>query len=75
MPVQFGQEVVMVGSAAELGSWDANASKHRLTWSQGHIWRIKVPRASLPDCFEFKFVIRASEHPNNLVRWEGNPNH
>ena len=76
----------MVGSVPELGFWDANSAGLRLNWSEGHIWRIKVPKASLPDSFEFKFVVRARDvnatdvtegrpYQADLVRWEGDPNH
>ena len=66
---------MLVGGIPQLGSWDPNAQGLRLIWSQGHIWRIKMPRSSLPDSFEFKFVIRDTENDKGVVIWEGNPNH
>lgn len=43
-----------------------------MTWSEGHIWRVSLPRSAITDVFEFKFVIRDDA---KVVRWEGNPNH
>ena len=62
----------MVGSIKELGSWDPHQSGIRLTWSDGHIWRVKFKTDDLPTDFEFKFVIIAD---SKVVRWEGKQNH
>ena len=62
----------MVGSVLELGDWDAQRKGVKLTWSDGHIWRVKFKRCQLPPIFEFKFVIKDGR---GVVRWEGNPNH
>ena len=69
---KFGQEIIMVGSVPELSNWNALKGGVRLTWTEGHIWRVKFKRSQLPQAFEFKFVIRDGR---GVVRWEGNPNH
>ncbi|CAE7456422.1 GLAA [Symbiodinium natans] len=37
----FGQELYMVGSCEELGSWTLSHKVH-MGWSEGNIWRAKV---------------------------------
>lgn len=38
---EYGQQVVLLGSCQELGSWDTAAAV-RLTWQQGDNWKAAV---------------------------------
>jgi ribosomal protein L7Ae-like RNA K-turn-binding protein len=38
---EYGQQVVLVGSCQELGSWDTSAAV-RLVWQQGDNWKAAV---------------------------------
>ena len=62
----------MVGSVPELGNWNPQQEGVRMTWTEGHIWRVKFKRNQLPPTIEFKFVIRDGQ---GVVRWERDPNH
>lgn len=39
--VQMGQQLAIVGSAPELGSWSA-AQAVRMEWQPGHAWSVDV---------------------------------
>ena len=47
----FGQQLKVVGSFPELGSWDARAAPS-MSWREGHSWQLDVMLPSQP--FEFK---------------------
>lgn len=58
--VDFGQHVVLVGDAPELGSWDL-ASGSAMTWSEGDTWTttVHLPRGAV---VEYKFVLTSPAH-------------
>eukprot|EP00798_Chlamydomonas_sp_ICE-L_P025455 gene25455-11113_t len=60
----FGQELVVVGSIPELGSWEV-VKAPKMLWEEGHRW---VLEAVLPkQTFEFKVVVTDGGHNE---RWE-----
>ncbi|TNV72982.1 hypothetical protein FGO68_gene464 [Halteria grandinella] len=72
----FGQEVYLVGSLPSLGAWDAYNKGIRLTWSEGHLWRVILPLdgtfPSLNSLAEYKFIIKQG---GKFIRWEEGKNH
>jgi hypothetical protein len=66
--VNFGQEVLLVGSHEALGAWRVDNAV-RASWSEGHQWSASV---NLPagELLEFKFVV---SDPAN-VEWEAGSN-
>eukprot|EP00775_Hariotina_reticulata_P011608 gene11608-11752_t len=66
--VQYGQSLRLVGSAKQLGKWDAGYGPD-LKWSEGDKWSIDVPLAV--GAHEFKFVL---VHRSGHVEWEPGSN-
>lgn len=55
IPTRPGQEVVLVGSHPQLGSWSMDDAVP-LKWSDGHVWRTSI---ELPaDCSSFEYKVR-----------------
>lgn len=70
-----GQDLFVVGSIPELGSWDPGRAvplhyKDQSTWELAHPLR---PGSSISrfQRFEYKFLVKE----NGAIRWEGDPNH
>lgn len=61
---KFGQNVYLMGSTSEIGSWKNKVAK--LKWTEGHVWRIDINFPSNVRVFEYKFAI---ENNGNL-EWE-----
>lgn len=66
----------LVGSLPSLGAWDAYNKGIKLTWSEGHLWRVTLPLdatfPSLTSLAEYKFIIKQG---GKFVRWEEGRNH
>lgn len=57
IPTRPGQEVVLVGSHQQLGSWSMDAAVP-LKWTDGHVWRASI---ELPaDCSSFEYKVSLS---------------
>lgn len=71
--VEFGQNVVLVGSVRELGDWDV-AKGVPLHWSVGDIWtcRTTVKRADV-NRIEYKYVVKGLS--SGSIEWEAGGNH
>ncbi len=54
LQVPFGQQLAIVGSCEQLGSWEV-ASALSMGWDEGHVWRasLELPAGA---AIEFKFV-------------------
>eukprot|EP00775_Hariotina_reticulata_P004056 gene4056-4303_t len=63
----FGQEVRVVGGAAELGNWDVTKAPV-MTWSDGHKWTLTAFLP--PGTYPFKLVVAG----HSAERWETGPN-
>lgn len=55
LQVNFGQEVLLVGSVKALGDWDL-ATAVPLTWEEGHRWTASVEMPAGEEV-QFKFVV------------------
>ena len=57
---QYGQELAVVGSIPQLGSWDANKA-FKMKWTDGHHWvaeNIRVSEADGdPTFFMYKYAL------------------
>lgn len=55
--VDFGQQVLLVGDAPQLGSWELGHAPH-MSWSEGDTWTATV---DLPEgaAVEYKFVLQS----------------
>ncbi|OMJ94970.1 hypothetical protein SteCoe_1837 [Stentor coeruleus] len=60
---KFGENVIVVGSAEELGSWDPTKGLN-LTWNQNHRWTGTLKFSTLP--FEYKYAVKSDKETN----WE-----
>lgn len=67
--VNFGQELVLVGSADALGAWELARAPH-MTWNDGDVWTatIELPAGAH---VEYKFALWDPHHP---PVWENCPN-
>lgn len=63
----YGEKIVVVGSAAELGNWDVSKGLN-LEWSEGNLWKASIPLNC--DSIEYKYVCVAEDH----ARWEEGEN-
>lgn len=56
LQVDFGQQVLLVGDAPQLGSWELGNAPH-MSWSEGDTWTATV---DLPEgaSVEYKFVLQ-----------------
>ena len=61
---KFGQNVFLMGSTPELGSWKNPVAK--LKWTEGHVWKLAITFPPNINWFEYKFVI---EEKGNFI-WE-----
>lgn len=41
LKVEFGQQLVVVGSCNSLGSWNVD-NAIRLNWQEGHVWEASI---------------------------------
>lgn len=65
--LQYGQQLCLVGGAAELGRWDLQAAP-RLVWSEGHTWTAQLALA--PGAYACKLVVL---HADGGSWWEEGP--
>ncbi|KAL4440179.1 hypothetical protein ABPG75_003180 [Micractinium tetrahymenae] len=63
--VDYGQQVLLVGDAPQLGSWELGRAPH-MSWSEGDTWTVTV---DLPEgaAVEYKFVL---QNPGHAPVWE-----
>jgi len=66
---QMGQELGVLGSIPELGSWNQNKAK-RMQWNEWNIWRITMDYNEEND-FEYKYIFVVN---NNVEVWEDGEN-
>ena len=66
-PTQMGEDIGLIGSIKELGSWEQN-NILRLHWTEGNIWitTIDISFAEIND-FEYKFVLIIN---GEIKEWE-----
>ena len=64
---KMGEEIGLVGSIKELGSWDQN-NMIRMNWNEGNNWKTTID-TSFADInnFEYKFVLIEG---GNIKKWE-----
>ena len=55
METKFGEEVYIMGSIEELGTW--KDLKCRFTWTEGHIRTVKLNIVSAK-YFQYKYVLK-----------------
>ncbi|KAG2502101.1 hypothetical protein HYH03_000593 [Edaphochlamys debaryana] len=58
--VEYGQSLLVIGSAPELGSWDAKQAKE-LSWGEGDVWGCTVPLAT-GSKVEYKYIVKRKEN-------------
>lgn len=50
----------------------------RLNWNSGHVWKNVPSHFKIEDIaddyFEYKFVIRETKNPGNVLRWQQGEN-
>lgn len=65
----FGEMVKIVGKGPELGDWNVDQAV-ALKWTEGDLWRAKLPLTSTS--YEYKFVVvnTTTKH----IQWEDGPN-
>ena len=63
---EYGQDLYVIGSTAELGGW--KEFKNKMKWTEGHIWTISLDLVD-PQ-FEYKYVIKTGKE----LKWEPGPN-
>ncbi|WIA30366.1 hypothetical protein OEZ86_000452 [Tetradesmus obliquus] len=71
---EYGQQVVLLGSCQELGSWDTAAAV-RLTWQQGDNWKAAVQLPAPIDSnveLEYKYAVIGEDGSTQL--WQEGPN-
>eukprot|EP00931_Biecheleriopsis_adriatica_P050528 TRINITY_DN29260_c0_g1_i2.p1 TRINITY_DN29260_c0_g1~~TRINITY_DN29260_c0_g1_i2.p1 ORF type:complete len:163 (-),score=35.33 TRINITY_DN29260_c0_g1_i2:32-520(-) len=66
----FGQNLFVVGSAPELGSWDLSKKVH-MRWTEGDVWRAKVEFPAGQSTVEYKYVVSQAD----ITLWESGNNH
>lgn len=66
----MGQELHLVGSTPETGSWDLARSLH-MYWTEGNIWVCKVKLPATVEKVEYKYVVKG----NGNSIWENGSNH
>jgi len=67
---QLGESVCILGSAPELGAWDASSAVE-MTWTEDHVWRAEVAVAPGGQVVECKALVVSG----NKVTWEKGDNH
>jgi alpha-amylase len=68
----FGQNMFVVGSAPELGSWNTNNAVP-LNWVDSDSWAGMVTfTSSKGTTVQYKYIVK---NPNGSVIWESDPNH
>eukprot|EP00440_Ansanella_granifera_P041698 gb/GFBE01045211.1/.p1 GENE.gb/GFBE01045211.1/~~gb/GFBE01045211.1/.p1 ORF type:complete len:167 (+),score=24.12 gb/GFBE01045211.1/:1-501(+) len=66
----FGQELHVIGSSPELGSWDL-AQKVHMCWTEGNVWVARVDFSSGPRAVHYKYVATTDD----ITLWESGLNH
>mmetsp|Transcript_9914 Transcript_9914/g.18429 ORF Transcript_9914/g.18429 Transcript_9914/m.18429 type:complete len:161 (+) Transcript_9914:50-532(+) len=66
----FGQELYMIGSCEELGSWDL-ARKVHMGWTEENYWRVKLEIPMQRGVVEYKYIVAKEDS----VEWENGHNH
>lgn len=69
-PTQFGQDLYLVGSCPELGSWDSEKAIP-MTWGPDNLWTISVPLSRSHSVVEYKYLVKQHGETN----WEWGHNH
>ena len=67
---QFGEEVGILGSIPKLGNWNQNDIFY-LKWNNGNIWTGEIIFETIPEDFEFKFIIASNRY---VKKWESGDN-
>ena len=68
---QPGEDLGVIGSISELGSWDQNRAL-RMNWNDGHIWKANINyNFEREKEYEFKFIFIENGH---VKRWEDGNN-
>lgn len=68
--LEFGQQLLVVGSCSALGSWNVDNAV-RLNWQEGHIWEssIELPAGEL---VEYKYLVTLGD--GSVDRWQPGDN-
>ncbi len=67
--LRIGQQLAVVGGCDALGNWDANKAIPMFE-HEYHEWVVSLDASTLPQTFEFKFVMLGVDQP----LWEEGPN-
>ena len=68
---QPGEDLGVIGSISELGSWDQNRAL-RMKWNDGNIWKSQINYDfNMSQEFEFKFIFIENGH---VKKWEDGNN-
>ena len=67
--LRIGQQLAIVGACDALGNWDANKAIPMFE-HEYHEWVVSLDASTLPQTFEFKFVMLGIDQP----LWEEGPN-
>ncbi len=67
--LRIGQQLAIVGACDALGNWDANKAIPMFE-HEYHEWVVSLDASTLPQTFEFKFVMLGVDQP----LWEEGPN-
>lgn len=59
MKCQLGENIFVLGSIEELGSWQT--FKCKLDWHEGHFWMNKEPIFTDEEYFEYKYAIHKND--------------
>eukprot|EP00930_Biecheleria_cincta_P023306 TRINITY_DN16861_c0_g1_i2.p1 TRINITY_DN16861_c0_g1~~TRINITY_DN16861_c0_g1_i2.p1 ORF type:complete len:208 (-),score=42.10 TRINITY_DN16861_c0_g1_i2:55-588(-) len=68
---KFGQELCIVGSSAELGSWDLER-RVPMSWTDGDVWVAKVEFPPGKQDVQYKYLLKKSD---GGIVWESGLNH
>lgn len=69
--VEYGSEIAVVGSNAQLGEWDAGRAL-QMQWTRGHVWVATADLNLTPgSVLEYKYVVLDQSHE---AHWQQGPN-
>eukprot|EP00191_Tetraselmis_sp_GSL018_P020771 CAMPEP_0177592142 /NCGR_PEP_ID=MMETSP0419_2-20121207/8393_1 /TAXON_ID=582737 /ORGANISM="Tetraselmis sp., Strain GSL018" /LENGTH=365 /DNA_ID=CAMNT_0019082971 /DNA_START=227 /DNA_END=1321 /DNA_ORIENTATION=- len=70
--VPFGCGLCVVGSAEQLGAWEASAGRE-MQWSDGDVWTASF-EATTGDVVEYKYIVVGRSGAAQQIEWQQGPN-
>lgn len=56
LEVKFGESLIIVGNIPELGHWNDHHTLGKMSWSEGHMWRVTLKIKRENSNFQYKYV-------------------